>query len=78
MGGPNYAQFGDRVYAGGADVRAEAGYADGAYDLVVGCARVEERNEPGRAVSSTNMAIGAETGGHGTSGGKATDGSDEE
>jgi hypothetical protein len=78
MGGPKYAQFGDRVHAGEADVRAETDYADGAHDLVVGCVGMEERNEPRRAVGSTNTEIGAKIGGHGTSGGKAMNGLDEE
>jgi hypothetical protein len=54
MGGPNYAQFGNRVHAGRADVRAEAGHADGTHDLIVGGAGMEERNELGRADGSTN------------------------
>ena len=36
MGGPNYAQFGNRVHAGGADVWTEADHANGTNDLLVG------------------------------------------
>ena len=46
VGGPNYAQFGDKVHAGRADVRAEADHADGADDLLVDCGGLERRDEP--------------------------------
>ena len=43
MGGPNYAQFGNRVHAGRANVRAEADHANRADNLLVG--RVDWKDE---------------------------------
>ena len=41
VGGPDYAQFGNRVHAGRTYVWVEADHADGADDLLVGDSRLE-------------------------------------
>ena len=71
MGQPNYAQFGNRVYAGGADVQVEAGHVHGANDLLMGHGGLESRDEPGGAVSGADPTAQAKTGGCGMSRGKA-------
>ena len=71
VGEPNYAQFSNRVHAGGVDVQTEANHADGANDLLVGCGGLERRDEPGRAISSANLIARAKTRGCGTSNGEA-------
>jgi hypothetical protein len=48
------------------------------HDYIVGDAGMEERNEPGRAVGSTDTATGEKAGGRRASSRKATDGQDTE
>ena len=78
VGGPNYAQFGNRVHAGRVDVRAEADHADRANDLLMGRGGLERRDEPGEAVSRTNPITRAKNGGRGTSDDKAACGEGKE
>ena len=78
VGGPNYAQFGNRLHAGGGDVRAEADHVDGVNDLLVGCGRLERRDESGRVVSGANLTARAKTGGRRTCEGEAAYGEGKE
>ena len=72
VGGPNYAQFGNWVHAGRANVRVEADHANGADNLVMGYGGLERRDEPGGAVSGADSTARAKTGGRGTSRGEAS------
>ena len=54
VGRPDYAQFGNRVHANGANVWAKADHADRADDLLMGRGGLEGRDEPGGAVSGTD------------------------
>ena len=78
VGGPNYAQFGNRVHVGRAYVRAEADHANGADNLLVGSGGLERRDEPGGVVSGVDSAARVKTGGRGTSRGEATSGEGKE
>ena len=77
VGGPNYAQFGNRVHVGRAHVRSEADHADGMDDLLMGDSQLERRDEPGGAASRAYTTARAETGGRGAGCGKASGGEDE-
>mgnify|MGYP000479905238 CR=1 FL=1 len=78
VGEPNYAQFGNRVHAGRAYLRAEADHANGVDNLLMGRGGLERRDEPGRAVSGADSTARVKTGGRGTSRGEATGGEGKE
>ena len=78
VGGPNYAQFGNRVHASRADVRAATDHANGANNLLMDRSGLKRRDKPRGAISGTDSATRAKTGGHGTSRGEATSGEGKE
>ena len=71
MGGPNYAQFGNRVHAGRANVQAKADHANKADNLFMGHGGLERRDEPGGVFSDADSTARAKTGGRGVSRGEA-------
>ena len=61
MGGSNYAQFGDGVHVGGADVRAETDHAGGENNHFVGRDGLEGRDELGGVADGEDPATRAKT-----------------
>ena len=60
VGRPDYAQFGDRVHAGGVDVRAKTDYAGGRDDHFMGRGGLEGRDEPRKVSKDGSEEIESE------------------